>query len=143
MNPPNRIVRVMFIDDNVLAAKAMQRWFATEPDLDFAGWAGEADESVRLIASALPDVVLLDLEMPGVDTLSLIPRLMAAHPAARIVMLSGHLRPGDIGKALDAGAAGYIGKDEPTTVITALLRRAAGGECVLSPLVQRAYLDVR
>lgn len=143
MNSPERIIRVMFIDDNVLAAKAMERWFASEPDLHFTGWTGDAEESVRLIANALPDVVLLDLEMPCVDTLSLIPRLLAAHPAARIVMLSGHLRSSDIGKALDAGAAGYIGKDEPTDVITALLRRAAGGECVLSPLVQQAFLDVR
>lgn len=142
MTPSTQAIRVMFIDDNILAAKALERWFASAPGLRFAGWTSDAGEAVRLMAAERPDVVLLDLEMPHVDTLALIPRLLDAHPAGRIVMLSGYLRPTDIGRTLDAGAAGYIGKDEPTAVITELVRRAARGECVLSPLAQRSYLGV-
>ena len=143
MNSPERIIRVMFIDDNILAAKALERWFASAPGLRFAGWTSDADDAVRLITAGGADVVLLDLEMPQVDTLALIPKLLTAQPGARIVMLSGYLRPADIGRALDAGAAGYIGKDEPTAVITGLVHRAAGGECVFSPLAQRSYLGVQ
>lgn len=133
-------VRILFVDDNVLAAKALERWFAGAPGLQFAGWAGNASDAVDMVVTHSPGVVLLDLEMPGMDTLALIPRLAAACPTTRIVMLSGYLRPGDIGRALDAGAAGYIGKDEPTSVIASLVRRVAEGECVLSPLAQRSYL---
>src|SRR5438105_1134693 len=107
----------MLVDDNVLAAQALERWFGSAPGLDFAGWAGDAEEALTRAASTRPHVILLDLEMPGVDTLALIPRLVGAWPSARVVMLSGHVRPADIERSLDAGAAGYISKDEPTAVI--------------------------
>ncbi len=140
MRLTTELVRVLFVDDNVLAARAVERWFVRSSGLEFSGWARNAEDAVEMTARTSPAVVLLDLDMPGTDTLVLIPRLVEASPATRVVMFSGHMRPGDIGRALDAGAAGYIGKDEPTAVITTLMRRVAAGEHVLSPLAQRAYL---
>jgi DNA-binding NarL/FixJ family response regulator len=133
-------LRVMFVDDNVLAARALERWFSSAPGLAFAGWAGDAESALTRFVDAPPDVVLLDLEMPGVDAVALIPELAKAYPQARVVMLSGHVRPADIGRALDAGAVGYICKDESTAVITELIFSAAQGRCVLSPLAQRAFV---
>lgn len=133
-------IRVLFVDDNILAATALERWFASCEDIRFVGWAENGGAAVAMARSQSPEIVLLDLEMPGVDTLALIPQLLAAYPKVHVVVLSGHLRSDDIGRALDAGATGYIAKDEPTATISALVRRAAQGECVLSPLAQRAYL---
>jgi DNA-binding NarL/FixJ family response regulator len=132
-------VRVFFIDDNVLAAQALERWFGTTEGFAFAGWAGDADGAVSKAAAEAPDVILLDLEMPGADTTALIPRLLGACPGAKVVMLSGHVRRADIERTLAAGCAGYLSKDEPTAVIRSLVARAAKGECVLSPAAQQAY----
>jgi DNA-binding NarL/FixJ family response regulator len=140
MNDVTTPIRVLFVDDNILAAQALERWFGSVPGFAFAGWAGDADRAVSRAAAEKPDVILLDLEMPGVDTIALIPRLLAILPATKVVMLSGHIRSGDIEATLRAGAAGYISKDEPTAVIRSLVARAAEGECVLSPAAKRVYL---
>jgi len=140
MSAEPRPVRVFFVDDNVLAAQALERWFGNAPGMAFAGWAGDADRAVSRTAAERPDVCLLDLEMPGVDTIALIPRLGAVSPSTRVVMLSGHVRADDIERTLRAGAAGYISKDEPTALIRDLVARAAAGEVVLSPAALRAYL---
>ena len=133
-------IRVFFVDDNVLAAKALERWFGSAPGFGFSGWAGDADRAVSRAVAEQPDVILLDLEMPGVDTIALIPRLLLVLPTTRVVMLSGHVRFDDIERTLRAGASGYISKDEPTNVIRDLVARAAGGECVLSPAARRIYM---
>lgn len=133
-------IRVLFVDDNAIAARALERWFGSVPGFVFAGWAGDADRAVSRTAAEKPDVILLDLEMPGTDTIALIPRLLTVLPTTRVVMLSGHVRAGDIEQTLGAGASGYISKDEPTSVIRDLVARAAGGECVLSPAAKRVYL---
>lgn len=131
---------MLFVDDNILAAQALQRWFGCVPGLSFAGWASDTTAALARPSGQDPDVVLLDLEMPGTDTLALIPRLLSTYPRARVLMLSGHTRPAEIAATLDAGAAGYICKDEPTATIADLVKRAAAGECVLSPLAQRAFM---
>lgn len=128
------------MDDNTLAAEALERWFTTVSDLTFVGFASDEASALSLAAARNPHVILLDLDMPGVDTLAMIPQFEAAVPHAKVVMLSGHISPKQIDRALDAGAMGYISKDEPTAIIASLARRAAIGEVVFSPLVQRLYL---
>jgi DNA-binding NarL/FixJ family response regulator len=141
MNQVATPIRILFVDDNAIAARALERWFGSVPGFVFAGWAGDADRAVSRAAAERPDVILLDLEMPGTDTIALIPRLLTVLPTTRVVMLSGHVRAGDIEQTLRAGAVGYISKDEPTSVIRDLVGRAAGGECVLSPAAKRVYLQ--
>lgn len=136
-------VRVLYVDDNILAAKAMQSFMRGRPDIAMTEWAFNANQAVAATEQSRPDVVLLDLDMPGVDTLGLIPRLEAAHPGVRVVMFSGHCRALDIERALDAGAAGYICKDEPTAVVIASIIQAATGACVLSPMAERAFITRR
>jgi DNA-binding NarL/FixJ family response regulator len=140
---PHR-VRVVFVDDNVLAAQALQRFMHARPEVSLTAWAVSVDEALGRVAADRPDVVLLDLDMPGVDTLSLIARLEEARGTGssplRVVMFSGHCRSADIERSLAAGAAGYIGKDEPTSVIVDLVVKAAAGKVVLSPMAQRAFL---
>jgi DNA-binding NarL/FixJ family response regulator len=137
---PDARVRVLFVDDNALAAQALQRFMQARADVALVGWASDAEDALDRTRRDRPDVVLLDLEMPGVDTMALIPHLEAADPGVRIAMFSGHCRAEDIERALGAGATGYICKDEPTSVIVDMVVRAAAGECALSPLAERTFL---
>lgn len=137
---PQSPVRVLFVDDNVLATQALQRFMTGRSEVVLVGWTVDAEEAVSCVRTERAEVVLLDLEMPGVDTLGLIPRLEESQPGVRVVMFSGHSLSSDIERSLGAGAAGYICKDEPTAVIVDMLVRAAAGACVLSPLAERAFL---
>lgn len=128
---------LIMIDDNSLAAAAMERRFSGASELQWLGWTSDPAAAAKLVADRRPTVVLLDVDMPGVDTFALLRTLTALNPAPAVVMFSGHDRPDLVDQALDGGAAGYIHKDEPIDTITNLLLRAAKGEYVLSPFVTR------
>jgi DNA-binding NarL/FixJ family response regulator len=131
---------VMMVDDNSLAAAAMERRFGGSSELRWLGWTSDPREAVTLITERRPAVALLDVEMPGVDTIMLLRQIVQALPGIAVVMFSGHDQPTVVDRALAEGAAGYIHKDEPTALIAGLVLRAARGECVLSPLVSRVYM---
>jgi two-component system response regulator DesR len=135
------VVSVLVVDDNDLVAGALERWLSKTPGIRWLGSTGNADEAVRLIAADSPDVVLLDLELPGTDSFGLIERMTAEFPHTRVVVLSGHIRAGCISRALEAGAAGYLVKDERIPRIVEHLRRAAAGERVLSSTAHAALVQ--
>lgn len=137
---------VLMVDDNALACAAMERRFADAHDLRWIGWTADVTAALRLLAEHRPAVVLLDIDMPGVDTMALLRRMTGGTPSGRerggaaVVMFSGLDQTALIEQAFNDGAAGYIHKDEPTAVIENLLLRASRGEYVLSPLASRAYM---
>jgi DNA-binding NarL/FixJ family response regulator len=131
---------VMVVDDNDLLGEAIERWLSRTPNIRWLGWTDETSRLSELIASRRPDVVLLDVDMPGVDTFGLLSSLVGEFPSIRFVMLSGHVRRELIERSLDHGAAGYIIKDERVPDIISLIERAAAGECVLSPTAQAHFL---
>jgi len=133
-------VGLIMVDDNVPAAEAMRRWCGDNGTLRWLGSAEEGEAAAALVARHRPAVVLLDVEMPGTDTFALLPRLAAESPETAVVMFSGHCQPDVIGRALAAGAAGYILKDEPMASIGAMLRRAGDGEFVMSAAAAAAYV---
>jgi DNA-binding NarL/FixJ family response regulator len=128
------------VDDNDLLGEAIERWLSKSPKVRWLGWTDDAAGLPGLIIEKRPDVVLLDVDMPGVDTFALLGRIAAEFPNVRVVMLSGHVRREYIERALDEGAAGYIIKDERVPDIISLIERAATGECVLSPTAQAHFL---
>jgi DNA-binding NarL/FixJ family response regulator len=130
----------MVVDDNRLAAEALERWFTSGGGFRWLGWTAEGAEVGPMVAERRPDVVLLDVDMPGVDCFAILERLVAEHPTVRVVMFSGHVRADYIERALAAGACGYVVKDEQVAAISDLLRRAAAGECVLSPAAAAAFM---
>jgi DNA-binding NarL/FixJ family response regulator len=127
---------LVMVDDNRLAAEAMERWLERSGELRWLGWASDRAAAHALVAERRPAVVLLDVDMPGVDSFELLRGLSGV----RVVMFSGHTQTALIDRALRDGASGYIAKDEPMTVIAGLLVRAARGECVLSPAAAEAYM---
>jgi len=93
-----------------------------------------------MIVKLRPDVVLLDVEIPGADCFAALRALTAQCPFSRVVMFSGHAHAALIDRSLQEGAAGYIVKDDEPLKIAQLLVDAARGECVLSPTAASVYM---
>jgi DNA-binding NarL/FixJ family response regulator len=131
---------VVVVDDNDLLGGAIERWLSRSARVRWLGWTPDALGLPGLLTEKRPDVVLLDVDIPGVDTFALLRRVVAEFPSVRVVMLSGHVRREYIERALDAGAAGYIIKDERVPDIVSLVERAAAGECVLSATAHAHFM---
>lgn len=132
-------VRVLCVEDNKLVADAMKRKLDPADGFEWVGWASNVDELIAAAARTPPDVVCMDLDIPGQDTFAMIRRLGQAAPSARVLVLSGHVRTDYIDRALDAGAWGYLSKGEDSAVIVDAIRRVAAGEFVLGKLTQVEY----
>jgi DNA-binding NarL/FixJ family response regulator len=104
---------------------------AAEPDIDVVGEAASGPEAVTLAGRLRPDVILMDLRMPGGDGVEAIRQL----PGATVVVLTTYDSDADILRAVEAGAAGYLLKDTPRAVLADRVRAAARGETVLAPAV--------
>jgi DNA-binding NarL/FixJ family response regulator len=129
MNP----IRVMCVDDSEVVAESLGRRLRIEKDLVWAGWVQDCARLNATIAETTPDVVLLDVDMPGIDPFRLIVEIKEQAPSTRVAMLTGHVRREYFEKAVDSGADGYICKDDDPAAIVSHIRRLADGEFVVSP----------
>lgn len=119
------------VDDHPLVREALVLLIEGEPDLELCGMAETATEALAAIPEVNPDLVLVDLSLPGMNGIELIQRLLALNPLQRTVILSGHTEPAHVEKSLAAGARGYILKGEPLTIMKGI-RHALGGEVYVS-----------
>lgn len=129
-------VRILCIDDNRLIAEALERRLASEHRLRWVGWVSNLVEAAAQVMRARPDVILLDIDMPGRDSFDVLRELAASLPTAKIAMLSGHVRLDYVDRAIDAGAWGYLSKNESMEDLFAAIMRIALGEFVLSAEVE-------
>ena len=132
--------RVFCVDDNPLLADALQRRLASEADLAWAGWSEDTNAAVRAILGNPPDVVMLDIDMPGHESFEMVKRLAIEAPGVRVLMFSGHVRPDYLDRAIDAGAWGYVSKHDTMDDILHAIRRAATGEFVVTSDVRKECL---
>ncbi|WP_405982883.1 response regulator [Streptomyces sp. NBC_00158] len=126
------MIRILVVDDQHLVRMGLRMLFEQTPDIEIQGEADNGAEAVRLAERLAPDVVLMDLRMPGTDGITATRRILAARPATRVVALTtfdddDHLYP-----ALAAGACGFLVKDTPPAELLEAVRRAAGGETPFS-----------
>lgn len=129
----NGTIGILCVDDNELLAGAMERRLSKEPSMKWLGWVSDASKAENAVAAASPDIVLLDVDMQGYDTLALVGRLTSTYPHVRVLMLSGRFDSPTINKALAAGARGYLVKDEaPAKIVEAVRKAATGSSVVLS-----------
>ncbi len=131
----NRAVRVLFVDDNRLLAEGLGRRLGFETGLEYVGWVEAAGSALSTAEQSRADVVVLDVDMPG-DSFGIVHDFGSAAPAIKVVMFSGHIRRDYVDRAIDAGAWGYISKNESMDVVIDVIRRVADGEFVLSPDVE-------
>lgn len=126
------MIRVLVVDDQQLVRMGLRMLFEQAADIEILGEADNGAEAVRLAERLAPDVVLMDLRMPGMDGITATRRILAARPAARVVALTtfdddDHLYP-----VLGAGACGFLVKDTPPAELLNAVRRAADGEAPFS-----------
>jgi DNA-binding NarL/FixJ family response regulator len=129
------VIRVLLADDHPVVREGLRGMLSTEPDMEVTGEAASGTEAVTLFASLRPDVVLMDLRMPGGDGVDAIEEIRRRHGAARIIVLTTYDTDADILRAVEAGATGYLLKDAPRADLLRAIRAAASGETVLAPLV--------
>src|ERR1044071_1460725 len=114
MTVSNRPVRVMCVDDNRHVAEAVELRIRFEPGIEWVGWVSATDTLSARVGRDRPDVILLDIDMPGRDAFDLLRELAEHSPSARTIMFSGYVRSDYIERALDAGAWGYVSKNDST-----------------------------
>lgn len=133
------MIRVLLVDDHPVVRTGLRGMLATEPAIEVVGEAGSGAEAVALAAAVTPDVVLMDLRMPGVDGVTATGRILAAAGAERrdvkVVVLTTYETDADILRAVEAGAVGYLLKDTSPAQLAGAVLAAARGETVLAPSV--------
>jgi len=132
--------RVLVVDDHPLTREALVALLGAH-GFEVAGAAADGAEAIALAREVQPDLVLLDLSMPGMDGLSALPRLREAAPSCEVVVLTASGTEENLLGAIRAGAAGYLLKTEPPARIAAFLEGVAEGDAALSGPVARRLLD--
>lgn len=131
-------IRILVVDDHPMFRCGIVGMLKGDPDLEVVGEAGDGAEALGLLDEVSVDVVLMDLRMPlrdgsGMDGVSATRRIAAEHPAIKVLILTTYSTDGDILRAVEAGAVGYLLKDAPEENLIAAVRSAARGETVLDP----------
>lgn len=127
--------RILLADDHPVVRAGLAMLLGAEPDLEVVGEAADGAEAVARAEALQPDVVLMDLRMPVLDGAGATEQLRRRVPHARVLVLTTYDTDGDIIRAVEAGATGYLLKDTPRQQLAEAVRAAARGETVLAPPV--------
>ena len=127
------MIRVLVVDDHAVVRSGLRRVLDAEPDIETVGEAASADRAVFEAMEHKPDVVLLDVTMPGQSGVEVVPTLLQSAPGARVLMLSMHDDPGYVRAAFEAGAKGYVLKEAADSEVVAAVRAVASGESYVHP----------
>jgi DNA-binding NarL/FixJ family response regulator len=136
-------IRVAVADDHRVERVGLEQLLATFADVELVGTAAGGEEAVAMCREELPDVLLLDLSMPGVDGIAVTKRLAEGAPDTRVIVFTSFSDRDRIVEALDAGAIGYLLKDAEPNEIESAIRAAARGEAPLAPKAAAALLADR
>lgn len=128
-------VHILIVDDHPVVRFGLRGMLEAYDDLRVVGEASSGDEAIALAAATRPDVILMDLRMPGTDGATATARIRREHPGIRVLVLTTYEGDADIMPAIEAGATGYLLKDTPIGTLTDAIRAAARGETVLAPPV--------
>ncbi|HYE60730.1 MAG TPA: response regulator transcription factor [Phycisphaerales bacterium] len=129
-------VRVLCVEDNEIVADALRSRLGLEPGIEWAGWLASADDLVAAVEGERPDIILLDIDMPGRDPFEALQEALARSPHTRAVMFTGHVRKPLVDRAIAAGAWGYVSKEDGAQALVDAITRVLNGEFVFSPSVQ-------
>lgn len=134
-------IRILVVDDHPVVTSGLAAMLFVTGGLELAGTAGNAEEAILFCDQDAPDVVLMDLVMPGTDGVSAIQAILARHPQTRIVALSSFRESDLIQAALKAGAIGYLLKNATAAELVMAIRAAHHGQVTLSPEVTQVLVQ--
>jgi DNA-binding NarL/FixJ family response regulator len=138
---PGDPIRVLIADDQALVREGLELLLGQYPELEVVGVAADGESAVAMAAELRPDVVLMDLVMPGIDGVDATVQILAAMPRTQVVILSAYADDESIFAAISAGASGYLTKDSGGEQIRRAVATVHAGGALLDPHVQRRLLD--
>jgi DNA-binding NarL/FixJ family response regulator len=139
--PPEKRARILIVDDHPAVREALASRIGRQPDLEVCGEAGDADEALRLIADAPPDLAVVDISLKTGNGIELIKRIKARHDHVGLLVWSMHSEALYGERALRAGALGYINKDQATDKIIEAIRRVLEGKLYVSDALAERLLQ--
>ena len=134
-------IRVLIAEDQTMVREALAALLALEEDVEIVAEVSRGDEVVPAALDALPDVALLDIEMPGGDGLSAAAALRERLPSCHVLILTTFGRAGYLRRAMESGAVGFLLKDAPASELATAIRRVMAGERVVDPGLAVAALS--
>lgn len=137
------MIRIVLAEDQTLLLGALGALLDLEQDFQVVGRAGTGDQAQQLIEREQPDLVISDIEMPGLTGLELAAWLREAHSDIKVLILTTFARPGYLRRALEAGVAGYLLKDTPAEQLAGAVRRILRGERVIDPDLALTAFDAK
>ena len=133
----NRRTKVVIIDDHSMLVESLGAWIERYPDLEFAGRAENGEAGWNLCRAAKPDLALVDVDMPKLDGLELVKRLVEEMPSLRLLTMTGRMDPYTIWRVSQSGVHGYMEKTLPPELLIQAIRTVARGGNFFSPLFQK------
>ena len=133
-------IRVLVADDQSMVRAGFRRLLSSEEGIEVVAEAGNGQEAIEKAARFHPTVILMDIRMPELDGLEATRRILAADPAARVLILTTFDLDEYVYEALTAGASGFVLKDDPAEQLIAAVRTVAAGDALLSPAVTKRVI---
>jgi DNA-binding NarL/FixJ family response regulator len=135
------MIRVLLVDDQSLLRMGFRLILEAEPDMEVVGEAGDGAAGVSMASALHPDVVLMDVRMPGMDGIKATASIIEADPASKVLILTTFDLDQYVFAGLKAGASGFMLKDAPPAELLAAIRTVAGGDAILAPTTTRRLID--
>ena len=135
------MIRVLLVDDQSLLRMGFRLILEAEPDIEVVGEAGDGAAGVGMTSALHPDVVLMDVRMPGTDGIAATRSITVADPAIKVLILTTFDLDEYVFAGLKAGASGFLLKDAPPAELLTAIRTVAGGNAVLAPTATRRLID--
>jgi DNA-binding NarL/FixJ family response regulator len=139
-NPP---IRVLIVDDHYLVRQGLVAVLLTDPGIQVIGEVETAEDAFNLLSRQVPDVILMDLNLPGMSGSEAIALLRDTHPKIRLIALTSYETEGDISRALDAGAHGYLLKTTSRGDLITAIKTVATGESYMPSGIRRRFDDAK
>jgi DNA-binding NarL/FixJ family response regulator len=135
------MIRVLLVDDQSLLRMGFRLILEAEPDMEVVGEAGDGASGVSMASALHPDVVLMDVRMPGMDGIKATASIIEAGPASKVLILTTFDLDQYVFAGLKADASGFMLKDAPPAELLVAIRTVAGGDAVLAPTTTRRLID--
>jgi DNA-binding NarL/FixJ family response regulator len=126
-------IRVLLVDDHAVVREGLRNFLALQDGLEIVGEAGDGNEAIEQAQHLEPDVILMDLVMPGLDGIGAMRQLRSRSPRSRVIVLTSFLEDERVLPAIQAGAAGYLLKNVAPAELARAIRAAHAGEAVIDP----------